>query len=73
MEAGSVVIRRVLLPQLFPSFISLTVHCDYLHCTSTIHTYIDTGYIPICIPFARFEAFDIINLAGGIPLLQPFV
>ncbi len=73
MYVGSGLKRRVLLPQLLPSFISLTVHCDYLHCTSTIHTYIDTVYIPVYIPFARFEAFDIVNLSGGIPLLQPFV
>ena len=30
-------------PTFFSSFISLGVHCGYLHCISTIHTYIDIG------------------------------
>ena len=36
---------------------------------STIHTY-TSEYIPAYIPFARFEAFDIVNWIGEIALLQ---
>ena len=34
-----------------------------------VHTYIHIDYIPYTLPFARFEAFGIVDFVGGIPLL----